>query len=440
MRALAFLATLLATLPLGFVAPYAGVLLWCWLSFMSPHQLIFFSGIPVVYIAAIVTAVGLVMSKEPKRLPANLAPWLLLLFMLWTTVTTLFALDQASAWLEWDRNEKTFLLALTIMVVMNTRVRLHALAWVIVLSVAYFSLKGGLSVLLTGGGSHIHGLDGTVTGDNNNLGLIMVMSWSLINYLRLNSESKLVRSGLFALMGLTILAVLGTYSRGAFVALVPTLSYFWWKAKRKVIIGIIGVVAVIPAIIFMPQAWVERMDTIQTYDQDGSAMARIRQWGFAMALARDHPLVGGGFDASQSYNVVKNYYPDQVPRAYHSIWFEALGDHGIPGLLIFIAIGLVSLHNAGVIRRATRTRPEWAWAHDFATMSQVSLAGYYVAGSFLSMAYYDCYFALVAMLAILRDIVAKRAEVAAPIDSRASNIAPAPLTSGYAAVGKEWST
>lgn len=98
MRALALLATLLATVPLTLVAPYIGVLVWCWLSFMAPHQLIYEGGLPVVYVTAVITAVGLIMSREPKRLPANPAPWLLLLFMFWTTTTSLFALDPNNAW------------------------------------------------------------------------------------------------------------------------------------------------------------------------------------------------------------------------------------------------------------------------------------------------------------------------------------------------------
>jgi probable O-glycosylation ligase (exosortase A-associated) len=326
--------------------------------------------------------------------------------MFWTTVTTLFAIDQVMAWAEWNRLAKTLILAITIMVIMNNRVRLHALVWVIVLSIAYFSLKGGIFTLLTGGSSHVQGIEGTATGDNNNLGLIMVMSWPLIYYLRLHSANRFVKLGLLALMGFTLVAVLGTYSRGAFLALTVVLGYFWWKAKRKIIIGALGAMAVVPAVLFMPQQWVDRINTIQTYHSDGSAMGRIAQWGFAIKLAENHPLVGAGFDASES-SVVHQFYPDQLLLAYHSIWFQSLGDHGIPGLLLFIFVGLVGWHNASVTRRATRSRPEVAWAYDLATMCQVTLTGYFLAGTFLSMAYYDCYYAIFGLLAVLRDVVTR---------------------------------
>jgi putative inorganic carbon (hco3(-)) transporter len=432
MRALALIATLLATLPLGFVAPFTSVLIWCWLSFMSPHQLIYLPGLPVVYVAAMITAVGLVISREPKRLPANMAPWAIFLFMIWTTVTTAFALDRDMAWVEWDRNVKTFILALTIMVVMTNRVRFHALVWVIVLSIGYFSLKGGIFTLLSGGGSHVQGITGTVTGDNNNLGLIMLMSWPLINYLRVHSANRAVRLGLVALMGITVVAVLGTYSRGAFLGLVAVLGYFWWKAKRKIIIGALGLIVVLPAVTFMPQQWVDRINTIQTYQSDGSAMGRISQWGFAIRLARDRPLVGGGFDASES-PLVHRSYPDELLLAYHSMWFQSLGDHGVIGLLLFISIGAITWRNASVTRQRTRSQPEMAWAYDLATMCQVSLAGYFISGTFLSMAYYDGYYAIVALVAVLRDVVSRPSAAAARAAQWDAVVASAPLSRSLAA-------
>jgi putative inorganic carbon (HCO3(-)) transporter len=434
MRALAFIATLLAVLPMGFAAPYAGVLVWSWLSFMNPHLVIYLPGLPVVYTTAVITAIGLLISHEPKRLPNNLAPWALMLFILWTTVTTFFALDPNNAWEEWTRDIKSFALAFTVMVVMTNRVRIHALVWVYVLSIGYFSLKGGLFTLMTGGSSHVLGIYGTVTGDNNNLGLIMVMSWPLIYYLRLQTENRWIRFGLVALMGFTVIAVLGTYSRGAFLALSVVCGYFWWKSKQKIAVGVMGVIVMVPALLFMPQQWVDRIHTIDTYQADGSAVGRLDQWAFSMRIAKDHPLVGGGFDASESYYAVGKYYPDQHVLAYHSIWFQALGDNGIPGLVMFIAIGLIGWRNASAVRRTSRSHPELQWANDLATMAQVSLAGYFLAGTFLSMAYYDGYYVLFALLAALRELVTKAAPVTVGAGVRAAMAASMmPLSAHMAA-------
>src|SRR6202012_1600505 len=91
----------------------------------------------------------------------------------------------------------------------------------------------------------------TMISDNNTLGLAMVMVWPLMHYLRQSSENRLVRLGLAIAMALSVLAILGTYSRGAFVAFSFTLIYFWWKSDRKVQFAVLGVCVIIPAIWFM---------------------------------------------------------------------------------------------------------------------------------------------------------------------------------------------
>ena len=48
---------------------------------------------------------------------------------------------------------------------------------------------------------------------------------------------------------------------------------------------------------FMPDTWYDRMNTIESYEEDTSAMGRINAWHFAFNLAIDKPLVGGGFQA-----------------------------------------------------------------------------------------------------------------------------------------------
>jgi len=146
-------------------------------------------------------------------------------------------------------------------------------------------------------------------------------------------------------------------------------------------------------------------------------MGRIREWGFAIRLAEDRPWVGGGFDASQQANVVMRYtgsYRNLTVLAYHSIWFQTLGDLGIPGFTLFVLIGATGLYQLRAVRRAVRSRPEFAWADDLATMMRLSFVGYMAAGSFLSMAYYDVYYALIACSSALYQIVVQGAPAIAP--------------------------
>ncbi len=414
MRLLAFWLTLLATLPMGFVMPYIGLLVWAWLSFMSPHTLIFSGSVPYVLAAAAVTATGWVFSSDPKRLPLNATPYLLLIFLLWMLVSTEMALDPQSAWVSFSRQWKMMALAIGVLLLVNTRVRLHAFIGLVVLSIGYFALKGGLFTVLKGGAGRVLGPEGTEIADNNKLGVAMIMILPLTYYLRLHSADRLVRWCLTALMVVTVFAVLGTWSRGAFIGAAVVLGYFWWKARRKVLLGACGAVVLGAAFLVMPQQWFDRMNSVQNYDEDGSAMGRIQQWGFAIRIAEDHPWVGGGFDASQQPRVIVRVYPGERVLAYHSIWFQALGDLGFPGLVLFVAIALNALFQVRAVRRAARSRPELAWAEDLAVMMQVSFVGYMAAASFLSMAYYDVYFSLVSCASVLYQLVVKGAPAVVP--------------------------
>ena len=219
MRTLALLVCLLATLPVTLIAPQVGVLLWCWLSLMTPKTLSYLPiPVSIVYFVGIVTMAAWVLSRDPKRLPANITPWLIILFIIDMTLTSTVSISPVTVWGLWNRNIKTMILALAIMAIMTNRVRIQAMVWTMVLAIGFYSVKGAIFVLLTGGAHRVEGPYGTMIADNNTLGLAMIMVWPLMYYLRISSVDRRIRAGLLIAMGLSVFAILGTYSRGAVVA------------------------------------------------------------------------------------------------------------------------------------------------------------------------------------------------------------------------------
>ena len=112
--------------------------------------------------------------------------------------------------------------------------------------------------------------------------------------------------------------------------------------------------------------------------------------------------------------VYQNYAPDPT-RAFvaHSIYFQILGEHGFVGLALFLLVFWFSWLNGGWVVRATKGKPELAWAHDLAAMCQVSLVGYAVGGAFLSLTYFDLPYYIVVILIVLRRLV--RREIEKPV-------------------------
>ena len=140
----------------------------------------------------------------------------------------------------WNRTIKTLILALAVITIATNKARIHAIIWVTVLSLAYYGVKGGGFVLLTGGRHHVFGPDDTIISDNNALGLALVMALPLINYLRETSEKAWVRTCLLGAMGLTIVAIIGTYSRGALFALGVSGAAYAIKSRSGIIPLVLG--------------------------------------------------------------------------------------------------------------------------------------------------------------------------------------------------------
>src|SRR5262249_19809521 len=156
---------------------------------------------------------------------------------------------------------------------------------------------------------------------------------------------RLVRMILWGVMALTIVAVLGTYSRGGFLALGITLCFMLLKGRNRIITGSFLVAIMAIALLASPAQWQGRMQAITTYQQDESAEGRLSTWKFAWNRVTDHPLVGGGFRVFYDEgDVFFRYAPPEATRARnaHSIYFEVLGETGFVGLALFLWLGIAA--------------------------------------------------------------------------------------------------
>jgi probable O-glycosylation ligase (exosortase A-associated) len=285
---------------------------------------------------------------------------------------------------------KVQLMTFVAFLAIRDRKHIEALIWVIVISVGFYGFKGGLFTILTGGAQRVWGPPDTYIHGNNELGLALTMTIPLANYLRMVSPNRWVRRGLLILMLFCAAAVLGTQSRGALLAIGAMTFVLWMRSSKKFVVG--GVLLVLAAafLTFMPKSWEDRMSTIKTYEQDSSAMSRINAWEMAVHIANSR-MTGGGFFV-EAQDVYLQYAPiataDWVVTA-HSIYFQALGEQGWPGLFLFLCVGAGAFLATVQVRRMAKGRSDARWAFDLAGMVQVSMIGYATGGSFLSLSYLD---------------------------------------------------
>ena len=440
MRDIVLTAFIFGTLPFILWRPHIGVLVWTWIGFMNPHRLTwsFAYDMPFAMIVALVTLIGLLSSREPKKIPWTRETIFLLIFLFWTLLTTIYAMYPVLAWPHLNQFWKILLMVYVTMMLMQSKERIDQLVWVIALSIGFYGVKGGIFTIVHGGVYHVRGPEGSFIGGDNEMGLALIMTIPLLRYLQLATNKTWVRGGLAAAMVLCAIATVGSQSRGALLGLVAMGSFLWLKSRNKIFTALLGAIAIGLVLSVMPQQWYDRMNTIQTYETDQSALGRINAWKMAFNMAKSRPL-GGGFDSFKEYSFAL-YAPDpDNVHDSHSIYFEVLGEHGFVGFGLFLLLALMTWRTASwVISRAHRDR-ERRWAADLAAMVQVSLVGYASAGAFLGLAYFDYYYTLIALVVLCKTVLLSGAvaKVAAPAGAAAEPpVVGRPATSpGWPAFG-----
>lgn len=410
-------------IPFIFTSPYIGVLVWSWLGYMNPHRLAwgFAYSFPWVQLVAITTMLGfLLSSKEKFRFPVRSVSILFLMLLAWMAVTSAYAFVPDVAWSRFFVFLKIMVLVFFTLILVQSRERLHWLMWVIAVSIGFFGVKGGIFVIATGGHYVVIGPPESFIHNSNDIALAMAMVIPLMRYLQLQEKQKWVRIGLWCAMGLTSVSILGTYSRGGMLTLGAVLLMMFWKTRGKWIVAIVAALAIPVMLTLVPQQWYERMGTIETYQQDESAMGRIQSWKFATNIALDRPLVGGGFRPYLEPGAWAKYAPPNTPsREIHSIYFKMLGEQGFVGLTIFLLLLFLSWRNLVWVRKRTKSLPDWKWAYDLSSMLYVSGVAYCVGGTFLPQPYFDLAYQLLAVGLLVRVRVEKDLPATEPVPARA---------------------
>lgn len=410
MRDILLLAVILGGAVYALRKPWIGVILWTWVSLMNPHSFGWMAQtLPIAMIVAVCTLIGLVGTRERQTpFPASPAT-ALMVFTLWTCITLPFSFHLEDCFWLWQRSLKIFLMIFVTLMLLDTKHKLNVFVFVSTMSIAFYGIKGGVFTLATGGAYRVWGPGGFIEG-NNEIALALVMTIPLLRYLQQQVTRRWLRIAYGVGMALTAVTVLGTWSRGAFLALGAMAFFMWLKNDKKLLWGILIVVAAVAMLPFMPDAWWDRMNSIKTYEEDASAMGRINAWWMAFNLAKAN-LFGGGFMVYTPFAFAL-YAPDpSAIHAAHSIYFQVLGEHGFIGLFSFLMIWILTWSTARRVQAAARQDPSFLWASQLVSMTQVGLVGYAVGGAFLSLAYFDYPYDLMVMVVIAWRLVKLQTEV-----------------------------
>ncbi len=400
---IAFLAGMFA---LGLGRPFLLVCTYVYIDVVSPQRLTYWllNSVPISMIAGAAAIGGWLIFDDKRDL--RIAPRQLLLLVLtaWCGYTTANADFPADAYDTWDFTWKALVFAAFLPLTLRTRLRIETLLLYMILSAATIIIVGGVKTVVSGGGygelnlmvTNNSGLYEGSTISAVAIAIIPVILW-FTRYGTVFPPDWRAKLFCYALCFACLLIPVGTSARTGLLCIGLLGLLMWRTARHKLLYAGLAVGLTVIAVPFLPAAYTQRMNTIKTYDSDESASTRLAVWAWTLDYARAHPL-GGGFYAfkQNKLKLVLKADPstgegtriayDQA-RAWHSAYFQMLGEQGYPGLILWLILNIAGLVRMEVLRRRYRD-PESAeaWAGSLANALQAAHLIYLLGAAFVGIA------------------------------------------------------
>ncbi len=317
----------------------------------------------------------------------------------------------------WQDFVKVIVMTYVISIQVTDERRFRLMLIVIALSLGFEAAKQGLAQLaLNPGGKNFNA---TWLGDENLTAVGMFMLVPILVVLGQTSKVKW-RVWMWRVLAVGVIyRGISTYSRGGFLACgAVTLFYFWRTPNRVRSLLAIALVAmlIVPA---LPDAYWNRMDTIDTKEdeRDASSEGRVHFWRVAVLMADANPILGVGHNAYNaaydSYDTSKGQYGDN--RSVHSSWLGMLSELGYPGLMVFIMSIAMAFLACWRTRKLAATLPDGRDLLHYSLAMECSLVAFMVGGSFVPFQYNEMMWHVLGITMALDGIVKGRlAQVSSP--------------------------
>jgi probable O-glycosylation ligase (exosortase A-associated) len=395
MRDIAVMLMLLGAIALALRRPWTGVLALAVFGYMNPHRYAwgFSTEFPVYTVLFAAVAMSfLINGRDRQPIPRDWRVPTFYILWAWFAVTTLDAINIGAALPMLEKVSKIYLPLILTLVLINTREKLFYLIVAIAVSFGLIAVKGGVFAFATGFSYHVRGPDGTHFGNNNEFAIANLMTIPLVILLRREITDSRLKLALAGAIPLMFASAISSQSRGALVTMVALVPLLLWHSRRKYLAVPILALGLVAAAVVLPETWFDRMETIDSYQEDASAMGRIRAWKDGIAYAFRNPITGGGFDS----------WAWITEREWHSAYVEALAEHGFVGFFLWLALLYGTILSLTRLPRLTRHIPEMQWVSNYSYMLRASLVAYAAGSLFLGITYWDLMYHIVFIAVLVK--------------------------------------
>lgn len=449
---------------MGLRRPFLWVLAYLWVDILAPQKIAFgfFAAVPVSLIAFCAAFAGWALTDSKKGLRFTLRQGLLLFLLVWCYYTLQGSAFPVDAGTKWDWVWKAMFFAIFLPFTLFTRKRMEGAALVIVLTVGAIAISGGMKTVFGGGG---YGVLSLFVNDNSGIyesstistaavGIIPLILW-FTRHGTIFAPDWRVKAFSYCLILACLMIPIGTVSRTGLLCIAVLLVLAFRDVKRRAAFIVAGASLGFVALPFLPQTYWERMSTIGEADGDESASTRVAVWQWTLDYVAENPT-GGGFDAYRAnkftyrlpvrtgegnMSSVRYEMVTDQGRAYHSAFFEVLGEQGYPGFIAWLWLQLLGLWQMEKIRRRWRGRigEGQQWQAPLATALQYAHIVYLVGAGFQGIAYQPFIMMLIGLQIALHSYCQRldsptRQPIGARLKASSGGQAPQDVTASRAAL------
>ena len=295
--------------------------------------------------AVALLVIGLVRNRIVH--PPRAALWWTL-FIVWSAVTGLWALDPVAAF---QRLPTAFSLLLFYLVAVSVRMSRAEFSRVIQLTIVGGTMAGlyaarefyhGTFYHLTSRGTLV--VAGRETDPNQfAASLILPFSLAIGHFANLRGwRSRGLTLAAIVIMGL---AMLLSMSRGAMLALVVVFLVHFYHQRRKWPLIAASTLALVMMLVFVPEAFITRIQHASSTGGSG----RVYIWTVGAAMLKHYAMLGAGLNNFPvAYNQFAGYATrfEGFSRAPHNIYLGTWVETGIFGLLLLVVAMRSNLRRA----------------------------------------------------------------------------------------------
>jgi len=415
---------------------FAGLLLYLWFALFRPQEWMWFDVTQwrlSLILGILLVGPSIVMGVFPNLThPLSLGG---LLFLMCALLGQINAFNPAVGWMWLDFFARLLIVSLLAVTLINTRRRYFLTLLVIACSFGFHAAKAGLAVVLGLGAVRFGEGAAGAFADNNGYAVGMAMIAPLLMCCGQNFDRRALRIGFYVGGVLCVFGVIGTFSRGGFLAITAGALVFAMLQRRRVLAILVLVLLAVPVGYFiqLSQGFSDRLETIQTYQEvgDASAMGRLHFWNVAVKIAKDYPLGVGLFNYGSAYDA----YDDTGgefgrARSVHSSHFQVLAETGFPGFAVWVAMFSWALWvsfriRRNAIRSETLAPDEQRLFVSASTGLIASMVAFLVGGAFVAMALNDLTWISFALVAALDRLFHQATAASAPRAASETSRVPA---------------